>query len=283
MRFRVWFLQWIGAFYKLLTFGTKVRKSDYQRKKERERRLKAKRLNPNLHPAKKRRRRRTPGHIIQNRRLLNVSFHFIAVSLGVLLLPLGLLDWGRKSAKVRKASGSRRVSKNATSKPKTSPTCKQNAPQETKTRPSEIEMHEIVDQKLRNDFNFSAPKTNEGVEHTSMPKLDESTPKSVPKNEKDSYIRKRMIIAGTNYCEKAVLDSLVVGAVIDLEAEPNNPHDKDAVKLLYRGQRIGYIARTDRLSFATCLKRNRRIYGVITDIYEENGRTNYEFETWFEN
>ena len=279
MRFRVWFLQWIGAFYKLLTFNTKVRKSDYQRKKERARRLKAKRSTPNLHPAKKRRCKRRSQNLI----LVDVLFNFIAVSFGVLLLPFGLLDWGRKSAKVRRASKIHHVSQNATSKPQTHTTCKQNVSKEIKVSPSEIEMHEIVDHKLRNDCDFSSSKTDEGIEHASMPRLDESMPKSVPKNEKDSYIRKRMIIAGTNYCEKAVLDSLVVGAVIDLEAEPNNPYDKNAVKLLYRGQKIGYIARKDRLSYVTCLKRNRKIYGVITDIYEENGRTNYEYETWFEN
>ena len=112
---------------------------------------------------------------------------------------------------------------------------------------------------------------------------DENTPKSTPKNEKDQFIRKRMIIAGSSYCDKAVLDKLKVGTYFELEAEPDNAYDKDAVKLLFEGQKIGYIAKQDRLAFVTCLKLRRNIYGVITAIMEDEFPVKYEFETWFDN
>ena len=92
-----------------------------------------------------------------------------------------------------------------------------------------------------------------------------------------------MIIAGSYYCDKAVLDMLKVGAYLDLEAEPDNPHDKDAVKLLYNGQKVGYIAKEDRLPFVTCLNLKKKVYGVITAIIQEDGKTKYEYETWFDN
>lgn len=111
---------------------------------------------------------------------------------------------------------------------------------------------------------------------------DESTPKSTPKNEKDQFIRKRMIIAGSSYCDKAVLDKLSVGTYFELEAEPDNAYDKDAVKLVYEGEKIGYIAKQDRLAFVTCLKLRRNIYGVITAIKEDEFPVKYEFETWFD-
>ena len=111
---------------------------------------------------------------------------------------------------------------------------------------------------------------------------DENIPKSIPKNENDQYIRKRMIIAGSYYCDVNVLSELKIGTYFDLEAEPDNPNDKDAVKLTYNGQKIGYIAKQDRLAFVTCLKLRRNIYGVITNIIQESGRTKYEFETWFD-
>ena len=79
-----------------------------------------------------------------------------------------------------------------------------------------------------------------------------------------------------------VLSELKIGTYFDLEAEPDNPNDKDAVKLTYNGQKIGYIAKQDRLAFVTCLKLRRNIYGVITNIIQESGRTKYEFETWFD-
>ena len=120
------------------------------------------------------------------------------------------------------------------------------------------------------------------VESEQPKEPDEITPKTTPKNEKDQYIRKRMIIAGSYYCDKNILEQLTVGTYFDLEAEPDNPHDKDAVKLLYNGQKIGYIAKQDRLAFVTCLKLKRNIYGVITAIKEEDSRTQYEFETWFD-
>ena len=111
---------------------------------------------------------------------------------------------------------------------------------------------------------------------------DENTPKSKPKHEGDHYIRKRMIIAGSSYCDKSVLDKLTIGTYFELIAEPTNPYDKDAVMLVYDGEKIGYIAKQDKMAFVTCLKLKRKIYGVITDIITEPYPTKYEFETWFD-
>ncbi len=112
---------------------------------------------------------------------------------------------------------------------------------------------------------------------------DENTPKSTPKHHNDQHIRKRMIIAGSSYCDAAVLAKLQIGTYFDLEAEPDNPYDKDAVKLVLEGEKIGYIAKADHLAFVTCLKLKRHIYGVITNIITENNHTKYEYETWFDN
>lgn len=111
---------------------------------------------------------------------------------------------------------------------------------------------------------------------------DESTPKSKPKNENDRYIRKRMIVAGSSYCDKTVLASLDIGSYFDVEAEPDNTHDKDAVVLRYNGAKIGYVSMGDRMAFAVALGINRRIYGVITAIKDDEYPTKYEFETWFD-
>ena len=112
--------------------------------------------------------------------------------------------------------------------------------------------------------------------------LDDNTPKSKPKHEKDQYIRKRMFIAGSSYCDKAVLEKLSIGTYFEVIAEPDNSHDKDAVMLMYDGNKIGYIAKKDNTPFIICLRLNRKIYGVITDIITEQISTKYEFETWFD-
>ena len=111
---------------------------------------------------------------------------------------------------------------------------------------------------------------------------DENTPKSKPKHDGDQYIRKRMIIAGSSYCDKSALDKLTIGTYFELVAEPTNPYDKDAVMLVHDGEKIGYVAKQDRLPFITCLKLKRRVYGVITDIITEPYPTKFEFETWFD-
>lgn len=305
MSFSVWFRQWIGSFFKLLTVGTKKRKSEAQRKKERERRLKAKYSSANYYRIKKKRRRRRSSHSVQNERLIGALFKFMATSLGILLLPFGLFDWGRKSAKARKASGGNHahVPKKASPKPQTKTSPKPTVPQ-TRTTTANTSNKKTTAQRSRTTvkapvthtnakpeesisttpirlFEQPEPKAAPVVEPPVVTEPDENTPKSTPKNEKDQYIRKRMIIAGSYYCDKAVLDTLEVGSYIDLEAEPDNPYDTDAVKLLYNGQKIGYIAKKDHLAFVTCLKLKRNIYGVITAIIEEDGQTKYEYETWF--
>jgi len=111
---------------------------------------------------------------------------------------------------------------------------------------------------------------------------DENTPKSKPKHEGDQYIRKRMIIAGSAYCDKSALDKLTVGAYFELVAEPTNPYDKDAVMLIHDGDKIGYMAKQDKDPFITCLKLKRKMYGVITNITTDPYPTKYEYETWFD-
>ena len=302
MKFSVWFRQWVMSFLTLLTIGSKKRKSEAQRKKERARRLKAKFSSANKYRTKKKYRRRRSSLHVQNERLIGALFKFMATSLGILLLPLGLLDWGRKSVKAKKANSSRSNSgKKTTTHSTTARTSSSTRPTKTgerkKKEPSPTRSTTVkystttVESKPRETTPYTPTRITLFEEKKVEPPVvkvdppaepDENTPKSTPKNENDQYIRKRMIIAGSYYCDQEVLNCLEVGTRFDLEAEPDNPHDKDAVKLLYNGQKIGYIAKQDRLAFVTCLKLKRNIYGVITDIKEDNGRTQYEFETWFD-
>lgn len=129
--------------------------------------------------------------------------------------------------------------------------------------------------------NHSVPSAKqEKAEASKEP--DENTPKSKPKHERDQYIRKRMIIAGSSYCDASVLEKLSVGTYFELVAEPNNPNDKDAIALVYNGEKIGYIAKQDKTAFVSCLRLGRKVYGVITNIITDAFPAKYEFETWFD-
>ncbi len=46
---------------------------------------------------------------------------------------------------------------------------------------------------------------------------DEWAPKSTPKHPKDQYIRKRMIIVGSHYCDRRVLEHLQPGTYLELQ------------------------------------------------------------------
>lgn len=111
---------------------------------------------------------------------------------------------------------------------------------------------------------------------------DERVPRSVPKHEGDRYVRKRMIICGSSYCDAASPLRLTVGTYFDLAQEPDNPYDRDAVVLTLNGEKIGYIAKAERLAFATSLRLGRKMYGVITDVKTDEHPTKYEFEVWFD-
>lgn len=130
-------------------------------------------------------------------------------------------------------------------------------------------------------FEHTKLKTNSAVEEVSN-EPDENTPKSTPKHEKDKYIRKRMIIESSSGCDEFVLSKLRIGAYFDIESDPDDRSDKDAVKLLLDGKKIGYMDKADRITFIACLKLRRNIYGVITDIIIENDHTKYEYEAWFD-
>lgn len=124
------------------------------------------------------------------------------------------------------------------------------------------------------DFSsFSKPQEPEKI-------IDENAPKSMPKNEKDRYIRKRMNIAGLYYGDATAVTKLEVGDYLDFVAEPNNPHDKNAVALYSDGVKIGYVARTDALPISTALRLGRGLYGVVTDIAEREGKKTVEYEAW---
>ena len=301
MSFRVWFKRWVLAFFKLLTLGGKPYKSDAQRKKEHDRRMKKKFSHSSEFGSHKKRARRRSSQYVWFEKAMGALFNFAALSLGILFLPFGLFDWGHKSIKAKRASGGAKTIKSKakvqTSKP-TSPASKTVAatapkketkshpttvPQVTKKAPTEVK---TASTSMQNKPKGATIEDIKGIPVTAQKEipleLDENIPKSTPRNEKDQYIRKRMIIAGSSYCDKDILATLEIGTCFDVSLEPDNPHDKEAVMLSYNGQKIGYISKSDKPAFVTCLKLKRKVYGVITNINTETFPTQYEFETWFD-
>ncbi len=131
------------------------------------------------------------------------------------------------------------------------------------------------------DMKDLMPKSDEKLEMPScdVPKnaeADENTPKSVPKNEKDQYIRKRMSFFAIGMRDPV----LSIGTYFDISLDLSNAKEKDAVLLSIGGEKLSYMPLADKKTFAASLKLKRKIYGVITDIKETEGKMQYEYETW---
>lgn len=189
-----------------------------------------------------------------------------------------------RSTSTRTSASTSSSSRTTSSSPKATAPCKQTSTTNVKaTPPVEEKKSEPVNYSYTTLFPKpeSSPYVPPKPEEPKEP--DENTPKSAPQNEGDQYIRKRMIIAGSFYCDQTVISKLTVGTYFDLIAEPDNPHDKDAVALYYQGSKIGYVAKKDVVPFVVCLKLRRNIYGVVTAIRDNEGKKEIEYETWFSN
>ena len=271
--------------------GTKPHKSDSRREKEHEQYVKAKSSRNGKYRVfeKKKHPKRDSNH-----KMLLALMGFIASSLSIILLPFGLLHSGYKSIRKRREAR-KTVHKNA---PRI--TYKQ---QPLKTTQNKDENHNLYSSSAfkpdaQNSNTENKTNTNKKTLATqktepsytvsiesevSQNAPDENVPKSIPKNDNDQYIRKRMIISDSSHCDKDVLSRLQIGSYLEVVADQNNLYDKDALKLLHVGEKVGYIHEKDKLPFLTCLKLGRRVYGVITDIIDDELPVKYEFETWLEN
>lgn len=127
MRFNTWFKLWMFSFFRLFTFDYKKPSSKAQREKARARRLQAKYSSKNLYRNKRKHKAKRSSTKVQNTKLLRAIGGFFAVSFGLLLLPLGLLDWGNKNIQIKKQM--RQASGNVQKTQKRKGATKKRAPQ----------------------------------------------------------------------------------------------------------------------------------------------------------
>lgn len=272
MPFGVWFWMWIDSIVKLLTVNSRKTKSKSQRRKERKWRLKATRFGARRYRVKKYRRKRRSSYTMRNLRFTRALFRCIAVTLGVFLLPIGLLDWGHKSARAKaqkKAAPQKQpippkaaVQASPTEKPKKSINCK--AP--PSAEPVAPFVCDLPSERWSPPVGTPASCEKKAPDAV----IDDLAPKSVPKCETDQYIRKRMLFAAVDPSHKEAL-----GTYLDAMIEAA------AVKLVLNGRTVGYISEKDKPPFIAALRLDRKIYAVITALIEEDGAMKYEFEAWF--
>ena len=91
-------------------------------------------------------------------------------------------------------------------------------------------------------------------------------------------------LAGFRYAEAAaVWPQLSTGDALDLVREPDNPHDANAVRVEWRGRKLGYVPRAENAALAWAMDRGERVTARISVLREHrNPRLRIEFEVFVE-
>jgi hypothetical protein len=91
-------------------------------------------------------------------------------------------------------------------------------------------------------------------------------------------------LAGFRYHDaKAVWPELVVGDRLDLVREPANAYDANAVRVEWRGRKLGYVPRAENAALAWAMDRGEQVTARISALREHrNPRRRIEFEVFVE-
>jgi hypothetical protein len=91
-------------------------------------------------------------------------------------------------------------------------------------------------------------------------------------------------LAGFRYAEAAaVWPELAAGDALDLVREPDNPHDANAVRVEWRGRKLGYVPRSENAALAWAMDRGEPVRARVSRLAEHgNPRRRIEFEVYIE-
>jgi len=92
------------------------------------------------------------------------------------------------------------------------------------------------------------------------------------------------LLAGFRYAEAAeVWPQLSAGDALDLVREPDNPHDANAVRVEWRGRKLGYVPRAENGALAWAMDRGEPLRARVSRLAEHrNPRRRIEFEVYIE-
>ena len=91
-------------------------------------------------------------------------------------------------------------------------------------------------------------------------------------------------LAGFRYYEgKRLWSELKVGDILQLVREPGNPHDPNAVRVEWRGHKLGYVPRADNEALARFMDRGSKAEARITRLKKNrNPWLRMEFEVYLD-
>jgi hypothetical protein len=81
----------------------------------------------------------------------------------------------------------------------------------------------------------------------------------------------------------AVFPRLRVGDGLELAREPDNPHDPNAVRVEWRGRKLGYVPRAENAALARAMDRGETLSARVTRLrHHPNPRMRIEFDVYIE-
>ena len=292
MRFSIWFRLWTRYFYLLLLGRSRPKKR--RRTSERERIARRKRKNSRYSVDKRRSRKIREGlrHRNQNyeafERAMSICWAFFIV---VVLFPIAVADWTAKSVKKQKSQQRRTDNtggyKAGASKDKTQPVSRKNDIKPDKA--SEKCGQTAEKHALKNTVKISENKTqaeavNDRTEKTANAIYDKTVTLTsatdtsnedisgyMPRHKGDSPIAKRMTARGIDGAQ-----TVGEGEYFDIEL------DGALVLLKHSDGAFAIASDIDSVFLSVSLTLARRIYGVIVSRISADGRTDYEYEAWFD-
>lgn len=97
-----------------------------------------------------------------------------------------------------------------------------------------------------------------------------------PKPNAKTYLLGEMPVAGFQYYHgEALLRNMKPGEEIQLQREPENKFDYNAIALYYRNQKIGYLPRAENQTIALLMDQKALITAQITET-----NTSANVDTW---
>jgi hypothetical protein len=88
------------------------------------------------------------------------------------------------------------------------------------------------------------------------------------------FLVQRSPLAGIRHYEATeVWRELSTGDRLDMVREPGNPHDPNAVRIDWRGRKLGYLPRTDNAAVARQLDRGAALEARVAHLKENRNRT----------
>ena len=285
MSFKKWFKWWLRSLSAIMFHGQSKSNSDWQRKREKQKRREYERRRHTMNYTVKERKKARSSNVI----LLDKLSTFFMASLAFFFIPLGLAKRAKRSKSIHKARVKSGKHTSFKSSPVNSPKKEEKKKEEMKERKTEVK--KTVTPSAKSSFNNSVIQrktterksvenkeekkdilaSNVHVEALKTEKKDENAPKSTPLSDKDTYYRKRLTIQFAED-KKEIMAEIKVGTVLDFSLDES----KKSVCVLHNENKIGFVPTADTLPIATALKLGRTMYAIVTEIRENE----LECEGW---